>query len=70
VDTLAVLAAELPSVERALEAVSLDDAAGRQVGSHVRTVGVDDVRTAVLGAKYSEILAWNYGQTQPMQSAI
>jgi hypothetical protein len=56
-NTFAVLAAKLPSMEGTFETVSLDYTAGCQVSAHMRTIGVDDVSLTILGAEYSEILA-------------
>jgi hypothetical protein len=57
VDTFSVISSKLPSVEGALQTVALDDAPGCQISSHVRTIGVDGMRAAILAAKYCYILA-------------
>lgn len=60
VRALAVIAAELPAVERAFEALALDDAADRQVGAHVRAVRVDDVRLSVVAVpEHRQVQTYN-----------
>ena len=53
-DALAVSAAELPAVERALQALAHHLPAGAQVGAQVRTVRVQHVRHAVVVAKHGQ----------------
>lgn len=56
------MAAELPAVEGALEAVADDAAADGHVGAHVRAVGVDDVHLSLLVPEHRELQAWNTGE--------
>lgn len=53
-----IVAAKLPSVERAFDAAALDDAPGRKICPHVRTVGVQDVRPPVFATKNCKISSY------------
>ena len=55
--TLATFAVELPPMERTLEAIAPDNAAGRHVRPVMRTVRIDDVNQPIFTAKNGELLS-------------
>lgn len=56
----AIAGAELPLVERALDAVAVNGAAHAQIGTHVRAVRIEDCRFAAVRAEHHKVLALNY----------
>ena len=68
--TLSVVAPEAPGVEGTLQTVALDPPSGPQVGSHVRTVGIQCVRHAPLVPKHRQIHTCHVQGENTFQSEI
>jgi len=58
--TFPVITSELPAMEGTLEAVASYKTPGRQICTHVRAVGVQDLSAPILASKYGQIQAYNY----------